>query len=815
MRPVSQAYIDALASEDVFVEREVSYKRRYWSASGQEYLWEENWTVLPKNQLVAISPITEQLDAQRLNEFKVSNITLTLLNHDNRWRADNPSGIFGPDSGSPLYPYSERWTKFRVRIGLKLQDGSTEYTARFVGLAVEYTMSSQDEVQINVQGLESLLQNANAENVSTQIVGENAGTGNGILTDFTTVHPGVGIVEEVSVAGIAKVAGTDYDISDLNDPSQGATITFNTPPASGTVRITYRYWQQNQTVESLVQDLLTEAGIEPGNQIVDPVLFPGGVVQADSRSSQSDWLAATSLSGLEASLSPGDVRINYSVESYALLDAFTDGDHTSNPTWNTGMIAGNNINVDASSGRLVFTRSGGSGGLAYAVTDALQSAGSWKVTVRRDGNVAGIRVFFMKRTSNPGVSDGYMILWQVFGGTLNLYSSGTLIATTSVPFSDATDYVIRFNRDRFGNISVYIDGVIQLSVSDATYTASGYIMLVAVISNPDTGTITFDDVNVPAATKTGTYVSDTIDVGTTPTAWGRITYDQTIVGAGSGTFYTRVSSDGVSWDADVAIAGNGQIQSALKRYLRVVWVATADTAGVNDAILHEFRLTYTGTSTTVTLANFTGKTVYDQIQEFGSFANYEWGFTPDEDFFFRAKEVNPTPDAVLTKGDKLLEINGLVSGWDRVYSEVRASYGAFTSIVRVAGDTEGDARAKGGSRILQVSGGDVLIADDANVAAGVAAGLAAEVRVPRKRMKAICKLLPHLDLSDVVMLNFPQNVPFRQWHHGDTTVYLGDQTLQHYGPKQQIVSETYAKVIGARHDPDNFKTELDLQEVPS
>lgn len=813
MRPVSQEYKDAFLADTPDVKREVSYKRRYWNAAAQDYAWESSWTVLSEDMVAAVSPITEQLDTERLNEFKVSNITLTLKNDDNRWRSDNPSGIFGPDSASPLYPYSDHWTKFRVRIGVRLQDGSYEYTARFVGLAVEYTHSSQDEVQVNVQGLESLLQNANAENVSTRVVEENVGSGNGVLVDFDTANPGVGIVEEVSVAGIAQVPGTDYSVTDLNDPTVGATITFTAAPASGTIRVTYRYWQQSQTVEDLVEDLLTEAGIAGADQIVDPVLFPGGVIQAISKTSQADWTAST-LTGLEATSTPGDVIIDYPSDSGVLFDAFTDNDYTSNPVW-TKFDGGDPGTVSAATGKVVVSRPVSSGNISSGLFSASdRAAGKWKFTVRRDGAVSSMAFYFMKQTSSLATIDGYQLFWTQATGVLSLFKDGgSAISSIIHTWSDATDYAFVITRDRSGNIKVYIGGTLKISVTDTTHTTSNYISMRGGIGFADTGTVSFDDIYLPTTTQTGTLVSATVDTGSTPSAWGRLTANQTLNGDGVGAFYTRVSSDNVSWDADVAVAGNGQIMSALKRYIKVVWVPAASSAGGNDSILHDFTFQYTTSSTTIALANFTGKTVYQQIQELGAFANYEWGFTPDEDFFFRAKEVAQTADVEIDEGTHISEINGLVTGQDRVYSEVRATYGEFTASVRVAGDTEGDARAKYGSRILEVSGGDVLVADDANIAAGVAAGLAVEVSRPRRRMKAACKLLPYVDLSDVVLISFNQNQPLPSWHHGDTTAELGDQDLHHYGPRQQLVSEMYAKVVGARHDPDNFKTELDLQEV--
>ena len=168
MKTVTTALRLALARNKGEATREVSYKR-YWDTAALAYVWEAAWTVVSRADVVAVSPVTEQLDSEQLNEFKVSNVTLTLLNTDNRWREDNPFGIFAQDSGSPGLQYDPYWTKFRVRVGIRLPDGSDEYVSLFSGVAVEYTSASNDQVQVTVQGLESLLMNANAEDVASTL----------------------------------------------------------------------------------------------------------------------------------------------------------------------------------------------------------------------------------------------------------------------------------------------------------------------------------------------------------------------------------------------------------------------------------------------------------------------------------------------------------------------------------------------------------------------------------------------------------------------------------------------------------------------
>jgi hypothetical protein len=195
--------------------------------------------------------------------------------------------------GSPVHGYEPFWTKFQIRLGFRLSDGTVESVTVFTGLAVEFTSDTlNDQIQITIHGLETLLQNADAENVSNKVVEESLGVGNGAITAFTTLNPGVGIIDEVSLSGITQSPGKDYDVSNLNAPTTGATITFTVPPPAGVlVLASYRIWKQNQFVENLVKDLLTEAGIPPASQNVDTVIFPNIPTLNFTIDTQGQWAA--------------------------------------------------------------------------------------------------------------------------------------------------------------------------------------------------------------------------------------------------------------------------------------------------------------------------------------------------------------------------------------------------------------------------------------------------------------------------------------------------------------------------------------------
>src|SRR5436190_2406171 len=310
MKTVTQSFKDQLFSKETAVKREVYFKKRYWQESSKTYIWEDDWTLLPEDQLVSVSAINWQLDTAQLNEFKVSNVTLVVSNLRNEWKADNAYGRFGGDDVSPqgYHPY---WMKFQIKAGVDFRDGDTEMVTVFTGLATDYLQDSRGgSMQITLSGIESLLINADAERVSTSVNQENAGTGNGATVNFDTDFTGVGLIDLVSVDGVTKRPGNDYTVSQLNSTTLPARITFVVAPASlTTIRISYRYWRTVQKFEDLVAALLDEAGVD--DYSVDPVIFPSKIINRRQFATQDDWNAGTK-TAIDTTTSINNLKIDFS-----------------------------------------------------------------------------------------------------------------------------------------------------------------------------------------------------------------------------------------------------------------------------------------------------------------------------------------------------------------------------------------------------------------------------------------------------------------------------------------------------------------------
>lgn len=808
MKTVSTAFKEAQKSPATVSVRRISYKRRYWVQASNAYTWESSWTVLPENEVVSVSPITGKLDTDKLNEFKISNVNLVLKNDRRQWKAGKRGGYFGATTAYPdgFEPY---WTKFKIESGYEVA-GVATYVPLFVGVATGFsTSAASDTVQVNVQGLEALLQNANAEDVSILVSYENMGTGNGSNKDFTTVQPGVGIVKNVYLNGILKKPGTDYSISQMNEPTLGAKISFTTAPASGVVvMITYRYWKQNQKIEDVVGDLLTAAGISGGSRDITNVIFPTGVIQAHNITTQGDWNAGTKTL-VDVNRTPGDLKVDFiSTSNKVLLDNFNSSLDPSWSTYGSVSIVGNKLRV------------GDGSGVAYAFRTSTRNVGYWefKVTwVSGSYDTFHNREAYMFLFGNT-FSNYYLKFFtnDSFGGIYLHKDNLSAIGYCPNTFSAGTEFTIGIARNKDGTIKVYLGGVEKFSVTDTTYSTAYKIGFQATNGDGanDNSIWDFEDLYIPSELSSGSsWVSPSLDCLSTPSAWGLLSKSQTTIGAGSISYSTRSSTDGSTWDGYVAIGAGNQINSALKRYVQVKVDLTSGTTASDDISVQSISLPYTSAATLITMPTFADKTVYQAMQQIGSFANYEWGFNEAEVFFFRPKQVDKTVDENLDGSINAIDVSSLSDGVERVYSEVQATYGNFDITVGDDGMAKDGPIARYGKRRLTIDGGDILLAPDTDVASGIALSFYDALKNPRQTMKVRTKLMEWLDLSDTVSLTFNDNIPARPWFFGDTSAYFGDQTLYFFGDADQTAKGMLCKVVGYRHDTENKTSEFDLEEI--
>jgi hypothetical protein len=820
MKTVTADFRAAQARPDATFVRSVWYKRRKWDTATTNYIWETSWTRLALDEVVTISPVTWKLDSEQLNEFKVSNVTVVVQNFNNKWRPDNPGGIFGKDSGSTDYFYDPYFMKFQIRAGFQLAGGTTEEINVFTGLATDYQMDSQSrDCQILIAGLESQLLNTKAEGIGTSVSLENVGTGNGVTTAFTTANPGVGGITQVTVNGVAKIEGSDFSVSQLNDASLGAKVTF-TAAVTNThiVRVSYFYWPQNKQFHEIVTLLLNAGGIAGASQSVQPVLFDNSVLNTFTKTTQADFDAGTKTRiasyGTNTNFDPG-----YLWSGYIGID-FDNASNKEAQTWAAALTGWTTYSSGTptvtSDGTYLIFNTGASGGncSAWRSSDRRVGGFEFKFTFGQTSN-SSLTVTpcasSVGATGNPTKTGGYGI--TITDSVIQI--SGSITAAIA---PGTTEHTVKVLVDQTGT-RVYYDGVLTLTGTQRPATSSYWV-----VNWPTTGgtgkICKLRGFSTPVATATGDWISATVDFGAAPTAWGAFDYTEQLNSGGTSAYYTRTSTDGVTFDSYVAVSA-GFPQSALKRYAQIkvslsmvtnTTIALADVAKCEPAV-DEVVLRGTTGSTLVTVPNVAGLSVYEAIQKIGEFTNYEFGFSPDEVFFFRSK----TPAAAamtLTGSDYISRISGFSSGFDRVYSVVRAVYGLYTREVTDAGGTSTSPAERVNTKRYEISpDSNIAVAVTADIATGVATGLAAFLAYPRRRARVLTKFLPQLDLSDVVAISLLDNQPTPAWYWGDDFVYWGEPSIYYWGKKQQLAYGLNMKIIGARYDLERQTCELELEEV--
>ena len=771
--------------------RRIQYKRRKWNTATLLFEWETDWTELASSEILSVSSVQSQLDTDQQNEFKVSNVTLIVDDSDNKWRPDNPVGIFGQDSNSTLHRYEPYWMKFRVQAGYELADGTSEYLTLFTGLAVDYIAESEKRTtQIMLQGLEIILMNAKAEGIATTVTNENKGVGNSVTTVFTTTNPGVGGITEVSLNGTTKIEGSDYTVGNLNVATGGATVTFAVAPtAAQTVRISYFYWPQSQTFKTVIQNLLTYAGVASGNQQVENVVFQNNVFDSHTYTNQADYDAGTK-TRIETAIAPGTMRIDWSDTSFR--ETQTWGESLSGWGSSTFTSDGTQITSVAPSGGIGIPEWSRSISRPYS-----RILGPLEIKFKFDNNV----------TSGHGISvtHGFSILVDA-GGSISCSGSSNTWA------ADSSYHTLKVIRSGVGRILVYLDDVLKLDVTNQEFTSANSLFLGHSGTTKDgTTQASFKNIVTPIATVTANWISAALDMGGTPTGWGQLLH--TFTGTGM-SIATKTSADNITYDSllDLNTVTNLP-QSTLRRYIKTNVSWSVDTTSTQEPQVQDLTISWVTTSTTILLPAFTGDSVYDALQKLGEFTNYEFGFDQDENFFFRPKQSGDSQMSI-DQSNFIARVLSYDKGDARVYGSVRAQYGSFVKEVTGSGQEPKSTRARVLDNRLDITpDSNIQITATADVASGIAQGFFRYFSTPRRRVKVETKFLPQFQLSDPITVTILNRTPNPYWLLGDDSVYLGQEGVYFWGEREQLIYNTLMKVVAIRHDIQKFTSEIELEEA--
>ena len=816
----------------------VEYKRRYWT--GAAYAYESSWTTLDASQIPAPRAIHWRLDTPNMNSVLASNVTLSMDNRNNAWLPTTVSpSIFAADATATV-GYEPYLTKFRIRFGYILDDGTTEILSLFTGYLEDFSLKGgTGTVDYYLSGNEILLKKADAQNVSTAFTLEDCSpaTGDGSNKVFLTTSIGVWKITDVQVNGVSMTQGSDYTLSQM-DAITAAKITFTTAPTvAHTVKCTGRKWKADETIESLIALLCTEAGIGSGDRTINPVVFPGSVSGSKTIDTQAQWELGTVLTNISAAASSGDIGLRW-----IKVDNFADGEYTTNPVW-TVLKLGGSGSFSAATNALVC-RVSGANGQGSIQTPFDKATGTISFT---SGNFAGLSA---PGSSNSGDGDAFMFMCAASGGTdgkvtgyglrFNLNSgggatsqvqlvrydnefpvAGTVLASCgAIPVGTTNTWNI--SRTGAGLMTVRKDGASVGTATDVTYTTCAYMGVAGYTVNTnafiqlavDDVYYSFDTDGSYTVSTASAYESQSFDILSTPTAWGVLTATETL-NSGTITYATASSTDGVSFDAYVNISG-GVIQSALKRYFKIRATITAATGSYTTPLVSKLVANFSVTTVNLAIANFKGKTCYAAITELAKYADYEWGFDGDGLFFFRSKTVSGAPDLVIDQDQGIIKLSEYRPGWDRISNTGQVRYGDDAYYAEYNSTSASEASPTSAQRfyaqILSESS-SIILANDVRLSAARSQVIYDNNYLPKERLSVSCWMTPQADLADIVRVSYFDNPKLNNPIMGDNLLTWGGDDVGFGLPQNVVARDLDTKLVGLLFNLEEKKTEMELQRI--
>lgn len=787
MQSVSTNLKNSLARQTPVYAKSVLMYRKIWN--GAAYVFEGSPIDITA-QVVDAGRIYWKLDKEGFNQWSLDNTTLTLRNDHQQWKQDNPKGYFPS-------PYLMRGSKIKISFGAQLADGTYEKPYIFTGymLTDPIKSSAGKEAVITLTGPMSVFNKFNAEDICIMITDEVLGSGSG--TTFITDQVGVGPVLYIKrgttaggVAGAVEIKpGIDYTLEDQN--TKGVAMTVNLVvalTATESLWIKYRKWYTDKTIEWLMEQVMILAGIS--TYAIVPAVFATNIPTTWTQTSQADWNAST-LENIDTITRPGSFR-------FGVLDDFSDGDYTANPAWTLNYESSEGV-VSVDTSRLKFSAPAYGG--AVLKLASTRNAGSWEFRAWPNPGTLGnqIKIHFMGNA--PAVpygvpTEGYYVRCyaSTYGNQINLYKRDPVsdVALLTANVLATSNDVIRVNRTSAGVFTMYVNEVLVGTVTDNTWSTVDGIY-VNTVDSVSTATVKyFTDLYFWAEGTTlgrGVLTSIAHDASASLTSWGQLTATYTrdawfpgdldIETYTSGTSDFSSDNDPAGW---VAISTTGQINSAVKRYIKFRVIGTMETIAypVSPATVDNIAIVYFTSSTTISFVNLTGMNCLSVIDSCAQKCNYERGFTANEEFIFRPRATTIPAVMDFSSASNTVRLTNITDGVDRVYNYVTATTGTYTNVSSAEGDTSPNSIDKYEQQIYNVPGDALLPNENVNLAYAMTPTILAYTKLPRRRCQAVTMFIPFLELGDKVTLTFEEPTAFRSWHWGDTNVVYGQGDIEYY-----------------------------------
>lgn len=802
MRDLDDSLLEQLPKNSVHYFAKVELKRRQEDGTLDSAINLDNY-------IISIDPINWKLDTENLNEWKVSNLNIVVDNSDNIWDREYTNSIWNR-TGSDYVPYK---SEIKIIIGAYIDkgvynypgfepsevgDSKDNYLYVFDGIIenIIYRPNS-DEASIQVKGKESVLKNLSAEEASNVVSNEElyakyesgeatsdpSNDTNGYFYDSSkswTADEWSGYILRI-ISGDG--AGNEYDIdgntatrlectgdnlySDgIRDGDTYRIIKYGT---DGTVK-TFATAKRGvgRIDEVRINTTAKERGVEYSisnlSDYDNPAEVEFEVAPTSGDNVYADyiyWYRDKKIEELVEYLLDHAGITDYEIDPVIFEGAIEYHTEDECSEWTGGDYE--NIECDSDKLRLADFNS-------YTdITDSTEYTADDSPTENFDNN--GTMEEFQAVTRIKAEFKGF----HMSGHTayLEVLDGSSVVWSKKINFW--TSYVTEY---RDIDLSLYFS-------EGETYTVRRRL--------PDGCRTKNLEVFHPAGdyAKSGAYNSNSIDCesgGGTVTDFNIVTYSADLKTEGEIVIFTSSSPDNSTWESWTVLGSGGQIQSTTDRYLKYRVALGGNQSETPE--LDSITLSWTKTSVSIELADFTGLTCWDALVELAKISGYQFGFDGLGEFFFIQRSKSGAPVFRFQDSVSIAELLDYDLGLGRLYNLIKAEFGEFTEIIspNTEGESSPNSIDKYGERELTISGGNLLTSDNVNIANSICIRYYELFKNPRISFRTRGPMLPMLELNDVV------RVPYN------------DQD------GEEIWIKSF-RITGIRIDPTRWETEFNLLSI--
>ncbi len=776
-KAVSQAFKDAWTNKHgARIRLSVQWQRRHFT--GGVYVYLPAYEELDIDRWVTEIPsVRKALDPVFKSVFSISTVTLRVANLFNEWiESANAPSVWARD-GVAVNGYFPPLTRFKIRIGVIKQDGTTEWATYFTGYLIDMKPGGHKPHMdlVLAAGTVRLEQTPVSEIVDVYALEDTQpAVGDNDIVDFKTTSKGVAEITDVQVNAVSQNQGSDWTVSNLDDFDE-ADVSIRVAPGVGdTVKTAGTKWKQDIAIEDLVGLIYDKAGIPPGERAIEPVIVPGGISGSKTIDSEPEWAAGSLLQNVTETAFSGDLTLKWVV-----FDDFNDGTLLT-PVWTRHIFTAGGTQSNPGTFLQTVVQDGDHQIRTIARARTLAGTWSFDVTVGLSGTGTGTETFVLPWADqgfsytgygiridhlNGSVSFGRIDLGGV-GATENYSGLGALAG-----FSHSAGTVTyTISRDAVGEWKVYTGTTLRLTVTDATHTVFNFFRI-ADFTDPGSSLVNNYDnlVFSPAVLNPATdpvvltaprYESEEFDLLATPSSFGILAINE-ILNSGTTAYETDVAAiSGGPFDGFVAISPSTKaILSTPRQYFKIGADLTGqfNTSGdLEIPRIEKLVADFLITSINLAVAKMRGKRGLSYVQRLARASDYEVGVSDEDVHFFRARQNNPS--VITLDGDNfIIDVVDWSPGWDRVRNAGEVNY-LDSYVARYDKDDAGEAEPTSERRFERKVEtddlSDLFLANDLLLADARARLIYERNFQPKRRLVLKIWLVPWFELGDKVTVNY-------------------------------------------------------------